>query len=155
MRFIKCKSVKSVTMKCQTLVASTFVVIQHTPENDLWSRNTDANLNVNKHDKQKLRLPRWIVNGMKKRYINIYSSFIIHLLEHCTVNVKFIWIRVRPLKTWRPTSIKNYTDRVIGFKCFTLDKFQLNSLPKFTLHILPGYLHLVGRWCADKSSHRR
>ena len=66
-RFIKCKSVKPVTIKCQTYVGFTFVVIQHIPESDPCKRNTGANLNVNKCDKQKLRLPRRILNGMKIR----------------------------------------------------------------------------------------
>jgi hypothetical protein len=76
-RFIKYKSVRSVTIKCQTYAGSTLVVIQHIPENDPCNRNTGAN--VNERDKQKLYLPRRILNGMKMRYINIFSFFTIHL----------------------------------------------------------------------------
>ena len=123
------------TIKCQTYAGSTFVVIQHIPKNDPCNRNIGTNLNVNKCDKQKLHLQRWILNGMKIRYIDIFSYFTIHLTWTLHSNVKFM-IRVHPLKRWWLTSIKNYTDRVIGFKYFALDKFHLNSLPKFTLHFI-------------------
>jgi len=142
-----------VTIKCQTYAGSTFVVIQHIPENDPCNRNTCAKLNVYKCEKQKLRLPRRILNSIKMRYISHF--YFLHHSPHLTLHGKCeVYLdKGAPIKKVMADFNKELywqSDWIL-----TLDKFHLNSPPKFTLHILFGYLRLVGRWCADNRSHRQ